>query len=51
MSASVSSWHAGLLLMQRDLRLALRRSGEWLQPLMFFLVVATLFTLTMDPQL
>jgi heme exporter protein B len=35
----------------RDLRLALRRGHEWLQPLLFFLVIATLFPLTFDSQL
>ncbi len=35
----------------RDLRLALRRSGDTLQPLGFFLVVTTLFPLALDPQL
>jgi heme exporter protein B len=38
-------------LIARDLRLALRRSGDTLQPLGFFLVVATLFPLALDPQL
>jgi heme exporter protein B len=35
----------------RDLRLALRRSGDTLQPLGFFLVVTTLFPLALDPEL
>ncbi len=48
---SVSSWEAGLLLVRRDLRLAMRRPGEWLQPLVFFLVVTTLFPLATDPQM
>ena len=48
---SVSPWRAGLLLVQRDLRLAMRRPGEWLQPLVFFLVVTTLFPLATDPQM
>ena len=48
---SVSAGQAGWLLVQRDLRLALRRPGEWLQPLVFFLVVTTLFPLATDPQL
>ena len=39
------------LLVQRDLRLALRRPGEWLQPLLFFLVVTTLFPLGTNPEL
>jgi heme exporter protein B len=38
-------------LVARDLRLALRRSGDTLQPLGFFLVVTTLFPLALDPQL
>lgn len=38
-------------LMTRDLRLALRRSGDTLQPLGFFLVVTTLFPLALDPEL
>jgi heme exporter protein B len=36
---------------QRDLRLGLRRPGEWLQPLIFFFVVTTLFPLATDPEL
>jgi heme exporter protein B len=47
----VSSGKAGWLLVQRDLRLGLRRPGEWLQPLVFFLVVTTLFPLATDPQM
>jgi heme exporter protein B len=50
-ASRVSSWRAGLLLVQRDLRLAMRRPGEWLQPLIFFLVVTTLFPLATDPQM
>ena len=38
-------------LIARDLRLALRRSGDTLQPLGFFLVVTALFPLALDPQL
>ena len=49
--SSVSAWRAGWLLTRRDLRLAMRRRGEWLQPLMFFVIVATLFPLTMDPEM
>jgi heme exporter protein B len=48
---SVSARRAGWLLAQRDLRLGLRRPGEWLQPLVFFVVVTTLFPLASDPQL
>src|SRR5258706_4017169 len=49
--SKVSAWRAGALLTRRDLRLAMRRRGEWLQPLMFFVIVATLFPLTMDPEM
>jgi heme exporter protein B len=42
---------AAAALIARDLRLALRRSGDTLQPLGFFLVVTTLFPLALDPQL
>ena len=42
---------AAAALMARDLRLALRRSGDTLQPLGFFLVVTVLFPLALDPQL
>jgi heme exporter protein B len=33
----------------RDLLLAFRRPGEWLQPLAFFLIVTLLFPLALDP--
>lgn len=42
---------AASALVARDLSLALRRSGDSLQPLGFFLVVCTLFPLALDPQL
>jgi heme exporter protein B len=52
MSASrVSFPAAAALLMARDLRLAMRRAGDSLLPLGFFLVVTTLFPLSLDPQL
>jgi heme exporter protein B len=47
----VSALKAGSMLVRRDLRLALRRPGEWLQPLVFFLVVTTLFPLATNPEL
>ncbi|HTQ37249.1 MAG TPA: heme exporter protein CcmB [Steroidobacteraceae bacterium] len=34
----------------RDLLLALRRPGEWLQPLAFFVIVVMLFPLALDPE-
>jgi heme exporter protein B len=46
-----SARRAGWLLVQRDLHLAMRRPGEWLQPLAFFFVVTMLFPLATDPQL
>jgi heme exporter protein B len=51
MSTRVSALRSARLLVARDLRLALRRAGDWLQPLVFFLVVTTLFPLALDPEL
>ena len=48
---STSLTQAGLALLRRDLLLAARRAGDWLQPLMFFLIVATLFPLATNPDL
>ncbi len=48
---TVSPLRAGGLLVLRDLRLGMRRAAEWLQPLVFFFVVTTLFPLASDPQL
>jgi heme exporter protein B len=42
---------AAAALIARDLRLAMRRSGDTLQPLGFFLVVTALFPLALDPQM
>jgi heme exporter protein B len=42
---------AALAVMQRDLRVALRRPGDTLQPLGFFVVVTTLFPLALQPDL
>jgi len=42
---------AARAVMARDLRLALRRPGDSLQPIGFFLVVTTLFPLALDPEL
>jgi heme exporter protein B len=39
------------LVMARDLRLAFRKPAQLLQPLMFFMIVATLFPLTLTPEL
>jgi heme exporter protein B len=48
---SVGFGTAAGALIARDLHLAVRRSGDTLQPLGFFLVVTTLFPLALDPQL
>jgi heme exporter protein B len=42
---------AAWILLRRDLRLAFRRAGELLQPLMFFVIVTTLFPLALTPEL
>jgi heme exporter protein B len=42
--------NAAWALLARDLRLALRQSGDWLMPLGFFLLVVTLFPLAITPE-
>ena len=42
---------AARLVMARDLRLAFRKPSQLLQPLMFFMIVATLFPLTLTPEM
>ena len=39
------------LVVARDLRLAFRKPSQLLQPLLFFMIVATLFPLTLSPEL
>jgi heme exporter protein B len=41
---------AARLVLSRDLRLAFRRPGELVQPLIFFAIVATLFPLAITPE-
>jgi heme exporter protein B len=41
---------AAIAILQRDLLLAFRKPGEWLQPLAFFVIVTVLFPLSMDPE-
>ncbi len=41
---------AATAILQRDLLLAYRRPGEWLQPLAFFAIVTVLFPLALDPE-
>jgi heme exporter protein B len=50
-AARASFITAAALLAARDLRLALRRAGDSLLPLGFFLVITTLFPLSLDPSL
>src|ERR1044072_3500579 len=42
---------AARLVLARDLRLAFRRPGEVLQPLVFFAIITTLFPLAITPEL
>ena len=48
---SVSVGAAARLIVQRELTLSFRRPDQLLQPLVFFLVVTTLFPLALGPQL
>jgi len=51
MSRAASPLRAAALILRRDLTLAFRRPGEWLQPVAFFLIVTMLFPLALDPEL
>jgi heme exporter protein B len=46
-----SAISAARLVAQRDLRLAFRKPSQLVQPLMFFIIVATLFPLTLTPEM
>jgi heme exporter protein B len=48
---SVGAWEAFLLILRRELRLSFRRPDQLLQPLVFFLIVTTLFPLGLSAQL
>jgi heme exporter protein B len=48
---STSALHAARLILVRDLRLAVRRRGQFVQPLAFFAIVTTLFPLSISPEL
>ena len=48
---NVGAWEAFLLILQRELRLSFRRPDQLLQPLVFFLIVTTLFPLGLSVQL
>jgi heme exporter protein B len=47
---NVGAWAAMSLIMRRELCLSFRRPGQLLQPLVFFLIVTTLFPLGLSPQ-
>ena len=44
-----SAGHLCLRFFQRDLRLAVRSTGQWLNPLLFFVIVVSLFPLGIGP--
>ena len=46
----VGAFSAAGNVLRRDLLLAFRRPGEWLQPLAFFVIVTALFPLSLDPE-
>jgi heme exporter protein B len=48
---SVGAWAAMSLIVRRELCLSFRRPGQLLQPLVFFLIITTLFPLSLSPQL
>jgi heme exporter protein B len=48
---SVGAWEAFLLVVHRELALSFRRPEQLLQPLVFFLIVTTLFPLGLNLQL
>jgi heme exporter protein B len=48
---SPGTWSASMLLLRRELRLSFRRPDQLLQPLVFFLIVTTLFPLALSPSL
>ncbi len=50
MSRRTSAFSAAASVLHRDLLLAARRPGEWLQPLGFFVLVSLLFPLALSPE-
>jgi heme exporter protein B len=48
---SVSTFSALQLILRREVRLSFRRPDQLIQPLMFFMIVTTLFPLALSPQL
>ncbi|MEN9704745.1 MAG: hypothetical protein RLZZ393_624 [Pseudomonadota bacterium] len=51
MTTRASPLYAARNILRRDLTLAFRRPGEWLQPVAFFFIVTLLFPLALDPEL
>ncbi|AKH69987.1 heme exporter protein CcmB [Spongiibacter sp. IMCC21906] len=49
MSASISLFGVAMAVLRRDLSAALRRGSEWSNPLIFFLMVCSLFPLGIGP--
>ena len=47
--AESSALSLGLRFFQRDLKLAVRSTGQWLNPLLFFVIVVSLFPLGIGP--
>ena len=48
---NASALQAARLVLLRDLRLAFRKQGQLIQPLVFFAIVVTLFPLSVSPEL
>jgi heme exporter protein B len=48
---STSALNAARLVLARDLKLAFRKRGQFVQPLAFFAIVTTLFPLSISPEL
>ncbi len=46
----VSAGHAFITLLRRDLLLAVRNRGDWVNPLFFYLLIAMLFPLAITPE-
>ncbi|WP_461536377.1 heme exporter protein CcmB [Spongorhabdus nitratireducens] len=49
-SHSVSSGQAFMTLLRRDMLLAIRNKGDWVNPLFFYLLIVMLFPLAITPQ-
>ena len=51
MSVAISSWQAWRTVLRNDLRLALRQRTDILTPLVFFIIVVSLFPLGVSPEM